>query len=190
LNHSPNGRHFAVPLLAFLEAGGEAVIRGMLSRMTDAERSAIAAGDNALVRDIAVRLDQKGYSRFEVGQGEIREVTMSAARAMRAADALHRGQPIGGPAFPIPTFPLSGGEGGPRAFGKVVSEIGGIVRDTIFEIKLPSITTPIGDLIDKVVREIEPIILPLSPPPVLAPEQGSIRNVRVLAVYNGSTQVA
>jgi hypothetical protein len=95
-------------LLGFLEFGGEAVIRGLLSRLDPTELRAVATGFEGPTRSVLTRLSEKGYDRFGVGEQQMRSVISRAAESMDLANRLNRGESVGGPgATKAPNFPTT-----------------------------------------------------------------------------------
>jgi hypothetical protein len=99
-------------LLGFLEFGGEAVIRGILSGYTADERRGAAGGNLDVQSRVEQTLVRKGLDRFRYGEAEIRDVIRRAAQSMNAAADLTRGVRVGFGENPIPLFPLQGIERG------------------------------------------------------------------------------
>lgn len=95
-------------LLAFLEFGGEAVVRGILSQLDETSRR--GAGGISVLAEGLVRskLEAKGYGRFNLTDAEIRDVARQANRSLNAAARLERGEAVGrGGATGVPVFPSS-----------------------------------------------------------------------------------
>lgn len=123
-------------LLAFLEFGGEAVVRGILSRLDPA--AVMQNGRLTVLAQgyVTEALSRKGYDRFGLTEAEIRDVTRQAARSMDTASRLERDEAVGrGGATGVPVFP--GGSPGELTYTVKITyqNPDGTTTDAIVEIR-------------------------------------------------------
>lgn len=173
-------------LQSFLEAGGEAVVRGVLSRMTADQREAAANGDPLAAAEIADRLHSKGYGRHNLTGGQIRDVTSAAAQSLVAADRVNQGRPIGISTAPIPAFPNEiPGNGITYIVRMRFSDEAGNITDVIVDVQSSSIMGR-AEVFTEASKNLESDSLVRSDPSGGGGAGLSFQEMSVIAVYTGT----
>lgn len=173
-------------LLGFLEAGGEAVIRGILSGIPAEQRFSGGRSSTIAVQSTIARLAEKGYDRFGYGSDEIRFTVQNVIRSMEVARQLESGVPLGQVTVQPPTAPGSSG-GQPATIGVVVTyRTPTGTADSIVDVVMPSNQVSLPDIIQQATQAVEAQLRPGSPPPYRPSDVGAIVSTRVVTVYRGA----
>lgn len=173
-------------LLGFLEAGGEAVIRGILSQFKPEDLFRNGRTSTVATQAAIARLAEKGYGRFGYTSDEIRFTVQNVARSVYAAAQLERGVPLSSLGVPIPVAPGSP-PAGPTTVGVVVTyRTPTGTADSIVDVVLPNNQVSLPDIIQQATQSVESQLRPGSPPPYRPSDVGAIVSTRVVTVYRGA----
>lgn len=173
-------------LLGFLEAGGEAVIRGILSGQSPDYIRSAASGFALPLSEIRSRLDGKGYNRFGYTTPQVNQIISRVAESMDLAARLERGRGL--PANPLDVPLAPGAVPGSRVTVGVVvtyrTPTG--TADSIVDVVVPNNQVSLPDIIQQATQAVEAQLRPGSPPPYRPSDVGAIVGTRVVTVYRGA----
>lgn len=173
-------------LLGFLEAGGEAVIRGILSQIPAEQRFRNGRSSTIAVQATIARLAEKGYGRFGYTSDEIRFAVQNVIRSMELARRLEQGTPLSQLGTPPPTAPGSTG-GRPTTIGVVITyRTPTGTADSVVDVVVPNNQVSLPDIIQQATQAVEAQLRPGSPPPYRPSDVGAIVSTRVVTVYRGA----
>lgn len=169
----------------FLEFGGEAVIRGILSRLDPSvilQRNKLTELAYGFVVE---NLRRKGRNTSGISEGEMRSIIGDIARAMREGQRYQPGNPGTPDGTRIPNYPGSpGGEQLQYTVRVRIEMPDGTTADVITQVISDTVLSP-GQIFAAVVDNIGQRFNIVSDPRKAARAGAEIKDYSVLTVYRG-----